>query len=106
MGKDSEFVWQSSSSTGSGELIRISWVTTVETFPYVQSRILLRRKWATDTEPATLLYPSLEPQIIYKPTAPFVAIGLTTFNVEVKRFFRYRRQVISEPIYQLMIESQ
>ena len=106
MGKDSEFIWQSPPSTGTGELIRIAWITTAETFPYIQSRILLRRKWGSDTEPAVLLYPSIEPQNLHKPVLPFAAIGLTNFSVEVKRFFRYRRQIISEPIFNLQIDFQ
>lgn len=106
MAKDSEFIWQSPPSFGNGDLIKITWVTTTEVFPYIQSRILLRRRWGTDTEPAVLLYPSIEPQIIVKPTLPFTTVGLNDFTVEIKRYFRYRRQIISEPIYSLQIENQ
>lgn len=107
MGKDSEFIWQNPATAGTGELIRITWVTTSETFPYIQSRVLLRRNWGNaGTEPAILLYPSIESQIIYKSTAPFVAIGLSLFDVQVKRLFKWRKQVISEPVYDLKIENQ
>lgn len=111
MGGNSLDDWTASSLSGiSQELIKVSWEISSTNFQYLQSKILLRRKWnlldGTELiEKAQFLYPSLIPIVLYLEIPSIYNLaGLETFKIEVKRIARFRYYGLFEPDYSIKIE--
>ncbi|MFY7883776.1 MAG: hypothetical protein ACOVOV_02895 [Dolichospermum sp.] len=111
MGGDSLDDWTATDDTATNEeLIRVSWEISSTDFQYLQSRILLRRRWITlngleAVERSIFLYPSQSPILVNIPIPPaYNLAGFNTFKVEVKRTARYRYYGLFEPNYSIKIE--
>lgn len=110
MGSNSLDDWRATDlSATDQELIRVSWMVG-QSFPELQSRLLVRRRWQMASGPITvekaiLLYPSVEPQIIRKEIPPqYTAAGFDSFRVEVKRTAQFRYYGLFEPAYSVLVE--
>lgn len=110
MGGNSLDDWTATDNSTDKQLIRISWEISSPDFQYLQSRILLRRRWiSTDgleaVERSIFLYPSQSPTLLNAPIPPdYNLAGFNTFKVEVKRTARYRYYGLFEPNYSIKIE--
>ncbi|MEG4396471.1 hypothetical protein [Microcoleus sp. BROC3] len=76
----------------------------------IKSRLLVRRLWQIDgelpiEEKANVIYPSPNRTLLNLPVlADYVESGLATYKIQVKRYYPFRRSVISEPSYALKVE--
>lgn len=91
------------------DLIRLTYVST-ELISSIKSRLLVRRLWQIDgelpiEEKAIVIYPSPNRILINLPVlADYVESGLATYKIQVKRYYPFRRSIITEPAYSLKVE--
>lgn len=106
---DSWQKWQSTLlSAIDQDVIRITWLAG-NSVDQIRSRLLLRRQWETQegffNDPAIILYPTIEPQVLYQPVSPqFIEAGLATFKVQVKKLIRLNRWITTDLLYSVKIE--
>lgn len=102
--------WQLTNlSAANQNLIRLTYITT-GLISSIKSRLLIRRLWQIDgelpiEEKASIVYPSPNRILLNLPAlADYVESGLATYKIQVKRYYPFRRSIISEPSYALKIE--
>ncbi len=91
------------------DLIRLTYVST-GLISSIKSRLLVRRLWQIDgelpiEEKAIVIYPSPNRILINLPVLnDYIESGLATYNIQVKRYYPFRRSIITEPTYSLKVE--
>lgn len=56
-------------------------------------------------EQASIVYPSPNRILLNLPMlANFVEFGLTTYSIQVKKYYPFRKSIIIEPAYSLKVE--
>jgi len=91
------------------DLVRLTYVST-GLISSIKSRLLVRRLWQIDgelpmEEKAIVIYPSPNRILLNLPVlAGYVESGLATYKIQVKRYYPFRRSIITEPAYSLKIE--
>jgi hypothetical protein len=91
------------------DLIRLTYVST-GLISSIKSRLLVRRLWQIDgelpiEEKAIVIYPSPNRILLNLPVlADYVESGLATYKIQVKRYYPFRRSIITEPAYSLKVE--
>lgn len=101
--------WQSTQlSAIDQEVVRISWLAGND-FKAINSRLLVRRQWETVdgfvNDPAIVLYPSIEPQVLYLPVSQeFIEAGLSTFKIQIKKLIRFKRFITTDLLYSIKVE--
>jgi hypothetical protein len=105
-----ETIWQGTSQNAiDQDLIRLTYVST-GLISSIKSRLLVRRLWQIEgelpiEEKANVVYPSPNRILLNLPVlVDYVEAGLATYKIQVKRYFPFRKSVISEPAYSLKIE--
>ncbi|MEG4275154.1 MULTISPECIES: hypothetical protein [unclassified Microcoleus] len=105
-----ETIWrQTNQSAIDQDLIRLTYIST-GVISSIKSRLLVRRLWRIDgelpiEEKANVVYPSPNRILLNLPVlADYVASGLATYKIQVKRYYPFRRSIISEPLYALKVE--
>jgi hypothetical protein len=74
------------------------------------SRLLFRRLWQIDgvlpvEEKANIVYPSSNRILLNLPVlADYVESGLATYKIQVKKYYPFRKSIITEPAYSLKVE--
>lgn len=80
-------------------LIRVSWLKGSVPLHQINKRFLIRRKFVSgEVDKALIVYASDEPLIV-----PFEDLN-ESFSIQLKKLMPHR-QLISEPFYQVSIES-
>ena len=106
---DSWQKWQSTFlSAIDQDVIRVTWMAG-HSVDQIKSRLLIRRQWETQegliNDPAIILYPTNEPQVLYQPVSlEFVEAGLATFKVQVKKLIRFNKWIATDLLYSVKIE--
>jgi hypothetical protein len=91
------------------DLIRLTYISAGLIFS-IKSRLLVRRLWTIDgelpiEEQAEVIYPSPNRILLNLPVlADYVESGLATYKIQVKRYYPFRKPIISEPTYSLKVE--
>ena len=91
------------------DLIRMTYIST-GLISSIKSRLLVRRLWQIDgelpiEEKAIVIYPSPNRILLNLPVlADYVESGLATYKIQAKRYYAYRRSIITEPAYFLKVE--
>lgn len=91
------------------DLIRLTYVST-GLISSIKSRLLVRRLWQIDgelpiEEKAIGSSPSPNRILLNLPVlADYVESGLATYKIQVKRYYPFRRSIITEPAYSLKVE--
>ncbi|MEG5048664.1 hypothetical protein [Microcoleus sp. B4-C1] len=105
-----ETTWQQTNQNAiDQDLIRLTYISA-GLITSIKSRLLVRRLWQIDgelpiEEKATVVYPSPNRILLNLPVlADYVESGLATYKIQVKRYYPFRRSVISEPSYALKVE--
>jgi hypothetical protein len=105
-----ETIWQGTNQNAIDQgLIRLTYVSTGLTSA-IKSRLLVRRLWQIDgelpiEEKANVVYPSPNRILLNLPIlAGYVELGLDTYKIQVKKYYPFRKPVITEPAYYLKIE--
>lgn len=105
-----ETIWQQTNQSAiDQDLIRLTYVST-GLISSIKSRLLVRRLWQIDgelpiEEKANVVYPSFNRILLNLPVlADYVESGLATYKIQVKRYYPFRKLVISEPSYALKVE--
>ena len=90
-------------------LIRLTYIST-GLISSVKSRLLIRRLWQIDgelpiEEKAIVVYPSPNRILLNLPVLnDYVESGLATYKIQIKRYYPFRRAIITEPAYSLKVE--
>jgi hypothetical protein len=72
--------------------------------------LLVRRLWQIDgelpiEEKASVVYPSPNRILLNLPVlADYVESGLATYKIQVKKYYPFRKSIITEPAYSLKVE--
>ncbi|MEG5018259.1 MULTISPECIES: hypothetical protein [unclassified Microcoleus] len=105
-----ETIWrQTNQGAIDQDLIRLTYIST-GVVSSIKSRLLVRRLWQIDgelpiEEKAIVVYPSPNRILLTLPVlTDYVQSGLATYKMQVKKYYPFRRSVISEPSYALKIE--
>jgi len=105
-----EAIWrQTNQSAIDQDLIRLTYIST-GLISSIKSRLLVRRLWQIEgelpiEEKATVVYPSPNRVLLTLPVLTAdVESGLATYKIQVKKYYPFRRSVISEPSYALKVE--
>jgi hypothetical protein len=91
------------------DLIRLTYIST-GLISSIKSRLLVRRLWQIENElpieeKATVIHPSPNRILLNLPVlADYVESGLATYKIQIKRYYPFRRALITEPAYSLKIE--
>jgi len=91
------------------DLIRLTYIST-GLITSIQSRLLVRRLWQIDgelpiEEKAIVIYPSPNRILLNLPVlSDYIESGLATYKIQAKRYYPFRRSVITEPAYSLKVE--
>jgi hypothetical protein len=100
---------QTSQSAIDQDLIRLTYIST-GLISSIKSRLLVRRLWQIEgelpvEEKAIVVYPSPNRILLTLPVLTAdVESGLATYKIQAKRYYPFRRSVITEPSYALKIE--
>ena len=76
----------------------------------IKSRLLVRRVWQIDgelptEEKANIVYPSPNRILLNLPVlANYVESGFDAYTIQVKKYYPYRKSIITEPAYSLKVE--
>jgi hypothetical protein len=105
-----ETIWQGTTQNAiDQDLIRLTYVST-GLISSIKSRLLVRRLWQIDgelpiEEKANVIYPSPNRILLNLPVlVDYVEAGLATYKIQVKKYYPFRKPIISEPAYSLKIE--
>jgi hypothetical protein len=105
-----EAIWRSTTQNAiDQDLIRLTYIST-GLVSSIKSRLLIRRLWQIDgelpiEEKANVLYPSPNRILLNLPVlADYVESGLATYKIQVKKYYPFRKSIITEPTYSLKIE--
>jgi hypothetical protein len=105
-----ETLWRETIQNGiDQDLIRLTYVST-GLISSIKSRLLVRRLWQIDgelpiEEKAIVIYPSPNRILLNLPVlTDYVESGLATYKIQVKRYYPFRRSIITEPAYSLKVE--
>lgn len=92
------------------DLIRLTYVST-GLISSIKSRLLVRRLWQIDgelpiEEKPLVIYPSPNRILLTLPVlADYVESGLATYKIQIKKYYPYRKAIITEPSYFLKVEA-
>jgi len=105
-----ETTWQETNQSAiDQDLIRLTYIAT-GLISSIKSRLLVRRLWTIDgelpiEEQAKVIYPSPNRILLNLPVlADYVESGLATYKIQVKRYYPFRKSIITEPAYSLKVE--
>ena len=105
-----ETIWrQTQQATDQQSLIRLTYIST-GLISSIKSRLLVRRLWQIDgelpiEEKAVVIYPSPNRILLNLPVlADYIESGLATYKIQIKRYYPFRRSIITEPAYSLKVE--
>lgn len=105
-----EIDWQQTSQSAvNQDLIRLTYAST-GLISSIKSRLLVRRVWQIDgelpvEEKAIVIYPSQNRILLHLPVFDdYFQLGLTTYRIQIKRYFRFRGAIIQEPPYSVRVE--
>jgi hypothetical protein len=105
-----ETIWRETTQNAiDQDLIRLTYIST-GLISSIKSRLLVRRLWQIDgelpiEEKAIVVYPSPNRILLNLPIlADYVESGLATYKIQTKKYYPFRKQVMSEPTYHLRIE--
>jgi len=105
-----EKLWRETVQNGiDQDLIRLTYVST-GLISSIKSRLLVRRLWQIEgelpiEEKASVVYPSPNRILLSLPVlADYVESGLATYKIQVKRYYPFRKSIITEPAYFLKVE--
>ena len=105
-----ETIWRGTTQNAiDQDLIRLTYIST-GLISSIKSRLLVRRLWQIDgespiEEKAIVVYSSPNRILINLPVlADYIESGLATYKIQIKRYYPYRRAIITEPAYSLKIE--
>lgn len=106
----SETIWQQTNQNATNQnLIRLTYVST-GLISSIKSRLLVKRVWQVDgdlptEEKADIVYPSPNRIILNLPVlANYVEFGLEVYTIQVKKYYPFRKSIITEPVYSLRVE--
>ncbi|WP_445173790.1 hypothetical protein [Microcoleus sp.] len=107
----SETIWQQTNQNGiDQDLIRLTYISTGLIYS-IKSRLLVRRLWQIDgelpiEEKASVIYPSPNRILLNLPVlADYVESGLATYKIQIKKYYPFRKSIITEPAYSLKVEA-
>ena len=105
-----ERIWRETTQNAiDQDLIRLSYISS-GLISSIKSRLLVRRLWQIDgelpiEEKAIVIYPSPNRILLNLPVLPdYVESGLATYKIQIKRYYPFRRSIITEPTYSLKVE--
>jgi len=105
-----ETIWRGTTQNAiDQDLIRLTYIST-GLISSIKSRLLVRRLWQVDgelpiEEKAIVIYPSPNRILLILPIlADYVESGLATYKIQTKKYYPFRKQVMSEPTYYLKVE--
>jgi hypothetical protein len=105
-----ETIWRETNQSAiDQDLVRLTYIST-GLISSIKSRLLVRRLWQIDgelpiEEKALVVYPSPNRILLNLPVlADYVELGLATYKIQAKRYYSYRRSIITEPAYFLKVE--
>ena len=106
----SETIWkQTNQNATSQNLIRLTYVST-GLISSIKSRLLVRRVWQVDgdlpaEEKTNIVYPSPNRILLNLPgLANYMEFGLVAYTIQVKKYYPFRKSIITEPAYSLKVE--
>lgn len=106
----SETIWQQTNQEATSQnLICLTYVST-GLISLIKSRLLVRRLWIIDgklpiEEQANIIYPSPNRILLNLPAlSSYVELGLATYKVQIKKYYPFRKSIITEPAYSLKVE--
>ena len=106
----SETIWQQTNQNATSQnLIRLTYIST-GLIPSIKSRLLVRRAWQIEgdlptEEKANIVYPSPNRILLNLPVlANYVEFGLAAYTIQVKKYYQFRKSIITEPVYSLRVE--
>ena len=106
----SETIWQQTNQNATSQnLIRLTYIST-GLISSIKSRLLVRRLWTIDgelpiEEQAKIIFPSSNRILLTLPVlADYVELGFATYKIQVKRYYPFRKSIITEPAYSLKVE--
>jgi len=105
-----ETIWRGTTQNAiDQDLIRLTYIST-GLISSIKSRLLVRRLWQIDgelpiEEKASVVYPSPNRILLNLPVlADYVESGLATYKIQVKKYYPFRRSIITESAYSLKVE--
>lgn len=106
-----ETSWQETNQSASvnQNLIRLTYNSTGLT-ESIKSRLLIRRLWQVDgelpvEEKVIIVYPSPNRILLTLPAlVDSVELNFTSHKIQVKKYYPFRKSVITEPAYSLKVE--
>ena len=105
-----ETIWRETTQNAiDQDLIRLTYVST-GLISSIKSRLLVRRLWQIDgelpiEEKANVVYPSPNRILLNLPVlADYVESGLATYKIQAKKYYPFRKAIITEPAYSLKVE--
>jgi hypothetical protein len=105
-----ETIWRGTNQNAiDQESIRLTYIST-GLISSIKSRLLVRRLWQIDgelpiEEKAIVVYPSPNRILLNLPVlADRVESGLATYKIQVKKYYSFRKSIITEPAYSLKVE--
>lgn len=105
-----ETIWRGTAQNAiDQDLIRLTYIST-GLISSIKSRLLVRRLLQIDgelpiEEKASVVYPSPNRILLNLPVlADYVESGLATYKIKVKKYYPFRKSIITEPAYSLKVE--
>ncbi len=105
-----ETIWRETTQNAiDQDLIRLTYIST-GLISSIKSRLLIRRLWQIEgelpiEEKANVIYPSPNRILLNLPVlADYVELGLATYKIQIKKYYPFRKSIITEPAYFLKIE--
>jgi hypothetical protein len=105
-----ETIWRETTQNAiDQDLVRLTYVST-GLISSIKSRLLVRRLWQIDgelpiEEKAIAIYPSPNRILLNLPVlVDYVESGLATYKIQIKKYYPFRRSIITEPAYSLKVE--
>ena len=91
------------------DLIRLTYISN-GLISSIKSRVFVRRLWQIEgelpiEEKVNVVYPSPNRILLNLPVVvDYVESGLATYKIQAKKYYPYRKSIITEPAYSLAIE--
>jgi len=105
-----ETVWRETTQNAiDQDLIQLTYIS-MGLVSSIKSRLLVRRLWQIEgelpiEEKANIIYPSPNRILLVLPVlADYVEAGLESYKIQAKKYYPFRRSVITEPAYSVKIE--
>ena len=105
-----ETIWQQTNQNATSQnLIRLTYIST-GLISSIKSRLLVKRVWQVDgdlpiEEKADIVYPSPSRILLNLPVlANYVEFGLAAYTIQIKKYYPFRKPIITEPVYSLRVE--